>query len=284
MRTTQIFFTILILLALGAGLFYFTSYQPKQYAMAVLEFYESSNDDYRLLFQASLKEAYDYDGGLKLLEQKTHALANLKKEISDLNPPLFGKSKRLQPEFEGLISDFSLILGDAEKTMTFLKKAAEFQSLLQPGKNAFPDPNHPTMGDLAKYMDQKIPEIKDKGTDLFEGPAPKLTDAQEFEKLQNSWLTAEPMLDTLRSMAHRLNPTTSLNSFPTSLLTQQELLANEKIENFQRLLREILRSNSANDILNYSFLTVPGMVPPQIAERSERIGKAIAELHEKYAQ
>lgn len=276
--------TLIILILAGAG-YYFFVYQPTHYAKAVLDFADQVGLRYQTLFQANVKDVSDYDEGMKILDDRVKLLAEMKAQIQTLKSPTFGEGKVLQEDLEGFAADFSGVLADAKATLIFLSAAADLRKSFGRGQQSFSDSNALTMGDLVRYMDGRTPKIQDQGFTLFHGKIPKLADSKQFEKLKSSWEEAGPTLDTLRAMTHRLDPNLSLVGFPTSLLSPDESLANQKIEKFQKLLDETLRDNSVNDVLSYRVLSGrSGVLPEPLAERSERIQQAIKKIKTRYGK
>lgn len=231
----------------GGGYWYVAIYQVRQYAEAAIPIYrEWREGQYSILERSSAiyekKGAYDFSGAFAILKSLEEFLQQEQTNLSLLKPPLFGVTKQFHSDFLEFMDKNLETVSDAKRRAGFLIKARAYQDLFL-DKTASPiSMGSSAVNEIRARYESVFPKAKTLGNELFKEEIVRLSTIS-FSQLQVAWEDAFPVFDLLLTQVRVLN-----SNDPEAVKTF--ILSGQKLENFNELIREVIRLNSVYDLLS----------------------------------
>ena len=275
---------VFIFLVVGGalGYYYFAVYNQERFAGQLLVFFKDLEKEGQILNKTDVKDSDDYQGAIKILDERRDFLQITKDKLLEIRPPLLGPYRSLTSDISTFF-DVQLEITDEAKTKAqFMIKLVELKQTLEPETAPF-NQGTPGVKTVQDFFNERIPMVQNRGDELFKGPTPELSEIS-FEELKTSWTKTRPAFDKLLSHIRSFDPNDPLDLNKLNNPESPELKeAVDQVNSFGRLLDAAISSNSANDLLNYSF--AEDMLKEKMGvERMQEVQRKMDELKEKYGK
>lgn len=276
----KIILVLAVIAVVGVAAYYYLAiYQPEQFGRNFLIVMDDMSRKYQELSQLSV-EGTEIERARIILSRQTESFLELKNKISLLQSPYFGELSSLKGDMLVFLNKYLNVLADAKIKLDFSEKANLLKTSLE-FRNA-PDQNKTKAGEIVKYYDVKVAELKSFAQDFFSQTPPSgLRAKPTFEELKKLWQEVEPGFDIVLNFYRAKNP--NLIAKP---LTEKDFSVSEqailmKMGEFQKGLNDFLASS------NFSVPASPspenlGMSEAEFRTLNDKINKTIEELRKKY--
>ena len=229
----------------------------------------------------TVKDNYDYQGAVEILETRKVFFQEQKEKISKIRPPYFGPYKSLISDFSEAFGIFVEASDESKDAAEFMFKLIKLKSSLDPKPSSFSQQT-PTIAEIQTIYNEQVPKAKRIGDELFAENWPKSLETS-MEELKTSWTKTKTALDTILIYVNSFDPgqpfeTSELNQPPTG----QVALAIDQVASFVRLLDDKINQADANSILTSPFSE--DILKERVGNKAEKIQKQIDEINKKYGE
>ena len=139
------------------------------------------------------------------------------------------------------------------------------------------------MNDITKLLEDRIPQLKGVGGEIFKEGLSRLIPGVPFEKLFSSWQDAAPMLDTVLQLVRGFNPNLPASQLLPLLKSSNKQTELDRINKYLEEAETASRAITARDILAYrAFEGEGGITKERLELRASRLREAMEELKKKY--
>ena len=287
MKTTLIIIlSLLIIATTGGSYYYYWVYQPKQYAEQIVAVYTKLEAAGLKPDTSTLKDKNDYQAAIKVLDERVGLLTRTQTDLAAIKPP------KSFAHIHADMTDFVAFLlkqhREAQGMVVFFSKAHDLLTQFEATKEVFSMPqknNIVTAGDLQKFWEKHIAEIKVTGKELFAAEVAGLKEPS-FLELKSSWEKALPAADVLLDIVRSFNPKLPIEQAGNALSAAQQKKFQKNmedvgphVEKFYKLLNAALDKESAYDILAFRFSPIP---QTDMSEQIFKISNIIQDLKNMY--
>ena len=287
MKTTFIIIlSLLVIATAGGSYYYYWVYQPRQYAEQIVAVYARLEAVGVKPDTTALKDKNDYPAATKMLDERVNVLTRMRADLAAIKPP----KSFVQVHTD--ITDFVALLSkqhkEAQGVVVFFSQAHDLLTQFNATKESFSTPqrnNIVTAGDLQKFWEKHIAEIRLTGKELFAAEVTGLKDPS-FPEFKASWEKALPAADVLLNIVHSFNPKLLIEQADNALSAAQQKKFQQNIENvgphvekFYKLLNAAVDKGSAYDILAFRS---SALSQTEMSEKTFKVSNIMQDLKHIY--
>lgn len=243
---------LIIVLVIGAGYYYFGIYQQARYVEVASQAYEEIRTTSQMLKPLELRNSEDYEGAIESLDKAQQFFSRERERLVHADPPLFGLGKQIHQDLLAVIKIYADSIDSAKQKAEFMQKGVKLRDVL----NVYTPPNNQKnikMQDAQNFWESQIPKTKQIGDDLFAEEPPKLNKVS-FLELKTAWQQAKSGLDARLKFIIAQDPNSQVDEPLKNPLNNTEIEAIAQLDNFSKLLRDLLDYNTANSYITYYHL------------------------------
>lgn len=276
---------LLFILGLGGYYYYFEIKLPGQYAREIVPLYEKLALAGLRPDISELGDEKDYQKALDMLREKKQEFNLARQNLLIIKAPQ--KFKSFHQDFLTFLELNITAFNEAESRTDLLIKANELNEALkkisQPPETDLGQ-TIKTVVDFQKFFKERISKPQLIGQDIFKEDLP-LFNEPPFSELKSSWVEVNKSFNFILDLISSLNPKLSLEEALKTFSPAQNQKAEaamKKVEEFSKLLDEVVNQNTTIDILSLRYFTKVSQT--QMSENFTRIYNIIQELKKQYSR